>query len=172
MDINYLLVEVNSAYTAGLAYYEEQNLNQAELEFAKVLRPVLSKPSTKQMSLTSKDHNITEVVLDSMYHLALIYLQSCHYHNNYAKAAAMLQYCYGFAKKYGLEDDRYLREAYRVESKFLQNAQVSEPDINHDLYHVANIKWYRDKILTTQEKVKTVLEEIYLFLTIFPSIMD
>ena len=72
----------------------------------------------------------------------------------------MLQYCYGFAKKYGLEDDRYLREAYRVESKFLQNAQVSEPDINHDLYHVANIKWYRDKILTTQEKVKTVLEEI------------
>jgi hypothetical protein len=95
------LQEIRNNYNNGLEKYKENNHKEAETQFVKVLKPLLSKPVMKALH----PENIPAVkseLLDTMYHLGQIYLanQENIYSDNYSKAAAIFQYCAGFVEKY------------------------------------------------------------------------
>ena len=103
---------IKESYSRGVKYFKSQNFKLAIQEFTGVLKPVLSKHLIQKPCI---DDCKTEL-LNAMHHLGKI----CLAQNNYAEAAAIFQYCSGFAKKYEFDNfDFFLQEAYNTEKKFL-----------------------------------------------------
>ncbi len=149
------LEQIKVSYELGLEYYRKGELDLAQQELVKVLRPVLSKPMMK--SLYVKIEEVAEKALDAIYYLGLTYLNSS-YFNQYAKAAGIFQYCAAFAKKYGIQNPKkYLEHAYLSEKEFLSsigrlnnNPWNSEPESKN----------YKEELKEIRELVKEKLAGI------------
>ena len=119
-----ILSEVREFYAHAVNHYKANNLELAEHALVKVLKPFLSKPSMRSVYVKVEDFK--EELLDSMYKLGNIYLNSAQYSDNHSKAAAIFQYCAAFAREYHTQQYKIddveidlLHEAYSVEQKFL-----------------------------------------------------
>ncbi|PCJ28981.1 MAG: hypothetical protein COA94_03080, partial [Rickettsiales bacterium] len=153
------LALIRDYYQRGLELYhsgDSANLALAAQELAQALRPTLSKPSMRSLHVNIAD--VKEELLDSMYHLGKIYLADSSYPDHHSKAAAIFQYCAGFARKHFTEeyfaqgqggvltiatsaDDRkefpsaeaaaeyFTNQAYLVENQFLVTLHSNMPAV-------------------------------------------
>lgn len=155
------IFNIKKAYGLGIYYYNKRDFKLAEKEFVKVLKPILSKPKINTLHQSNIKY-IKNELLDSMYHLGLIYLEDTSYPNNYVKAAAIFQYCFGFAKKYKIEstDSKFfLNEAYNVEKKFLQSINKDSNNIR-GIYYRKRIIQYKNELNIFREKIKQKLDTL------------
>lgn len=93
------LNEMRKSYAKALDYFEQRDYDKTEEEIIKTLRPILSTPGPGILS-SSYIKQVASIVLDSLYHLGVIYLNSNKYKEKYAKAAAIFKYCQNFHIKY------------------------------------------------------------------------
>ena len=125
-----LLEEVGESYRIGLELFQSGETREAEALFVNTVRPFLSK-NTMQ-SIYVKVEDFAPELLNTMYHIGLIYLQDNEntYSDSYSKAAAIFQYCHKFKEKYlpAAEEEvgkvDFLREAYLAEKKFLDSIKL------------------------------------------------
>jgi hypothetical protein len=93
------LHEIKESYTKAINYYKQRDYDKTEAEIVKILKPVLSNQGPDVLP-SSYIKQVATIVLDSLYHLGSIYLNSNKYNENYAKAAAIFQYCQKFYIEY------------------------------------------------------------------------
>ena len=100
-DIAFLkkLHEIKASYAKAINYYKQRDYDKTEEEIVKILKPALSNPGPDILP-SSYIKQVATIVLDSLYHLGSIYLNSNKYNENYAKAAAIFQYCQKFYIEY------------------------------------------------------------------------
>lgn len=158
-----------SSYKEGLRLFEIGEFEDAEAHFVNVLRPFLSKPSMKSLYVGIEDFK--EGILDSLYHLGLIYLEDAEkrFTDNYSKSASIFQYCDRFKKEYKPEgevgDRDYLSKAYLCEASMLNHLGMHEfPDKSaEDAYVKSKLEEYisyNAEISGIREVVDTGLEDI------------
>jgi tetratricopeptide (TPR) repeat protein len=140
------LAQIKTSYEKALSYFKAGNLEKAEQELVKVLRPTLSKSSMKNLYVDTKD--VLKETLDVLYHLGLVYLQDKRYTEHHAKSAAIFQYCAAFAKKYGINSEQYIAQAYNVEKEFLKSVGIYTTSCN-------NIKEQTDHYKSELEAIRT-----------------
>lgn len=133
------------AYGLGLEYFDQHQFSLSADEFVKVVRPFLSKPAMKNPYVDVQDFKVQ--ILDAMHHLGLIYFKDAesHYADSYSKAAAIFQYCHGFAQKYEIDTGiDYLRKSYMAEAKFLNHLGLHDfkDKKEADAYHASKVKEY------------------------------
>ena len=150
------------AYEIGLFFYKNKyiNLALAEEYFIKALRPALSKPSMSKIVFNKEDtQDLEYILLDSMYHLGEIYLRNGTF-NNYAKAAAIFQYCSKFKKKYAVNfSKRYiLSKAYKVEKEFLVSLGIKPNNIKLE-ESTHNIKLYKNLLKDFRTDIEKELKD-------------
>lgn len=136
-----------------------EHYKKAEASFVEVLKPFLSKPIMKDRYVRIEDFK--EEILDSIYHLGLIYLRNAsrEYLDNYSKAAAIFQYCESFKQKYNISTEtplggrNYTKEAHLCEKKFLESLGKGEmtlsaealllpPEDQEVFYHITKEEEY------------------------------
>lgn len=91
-----VLDESGALYQAGLGLFQAGDIREAEECFASAVRPFLSKNTMRSIYVSIED--FTPQLLDSMYHMGLIYLEygrsdSSGIHDHFSSAAAIFQYC-------------------------------------------------------------------------------
>jgi tetratricopeptide (TPR) repeat protein len=172
-----ILAGIRDSFRQGVGYYSSGNFREAEQEFVKALKPLLAKPLMKAIHPENIQFVKTEL-LGAMYHLGEIYLQDNHYLDHHSKAAAIFQYCAGFAEKYGatieigdqiVDSQYFLHKAYDVEREFLVQVPVIEPalgvgDIAADESYYENyqqrIDHYRSDLANIRTAAKGMLDDI------------
>ena len=116
------------SYYSAINYYDQKNFELAEKKFVEVLKPVMSKANAKNVD-PNNIFRLKNKLLDSMYHMGLIYQHNSQsYSNNYAKAVSIYQYCAMFAEKYGIDifDNKFfINEACEIEKHFLQSIGIN-----------------------------------------------
>ena len=137
------------------------------------MKPVLSKPGPDILP-SSYIKQVAIIVLESLYHLGIIYLNSNKYKENYAKAAAIFQYCKNFCIEYKPEfkinskkvDAIYFESiALSAEKLFLLSRSsgsisysLQEEDMLQAAYCIQNykkpLKEFRTEIGLELEKIK------------------
>jgi len=164
------LNEIEESYARAINYYKQIDYYKAEAEIVKVLRPVLSKPGPDILP-ASYIKQLATIVLDSLYHLGIIYLNSSKYKEKYAKAAAIFQYCKKFYIEYKPEfkinsSDTYFESiAFSTEKLFFLSLNISnltssirEESMQRALYFFQNytnpLQDFRAEIGLELEKVK------------------
>jgi hypothetical protein len=149
---------IKQTYQLALSYYNKDHLSLAEKEFIKVLKPILSKSEIRTLPIDYISE-LKREILDSMYHIGLIYLKDKTYPNNYAKAAAIFQYCSNFARKYQVSDadpQLFLHEAYRTEKEFLHSID----SCNKDAYDSTEATEYKRMLQNLRHHVALKLDEL------------
>jgi tetratricopeptide (TPR) repeat protein len=170
--------EIKISYNLGLQNYNQGNLHQAESEFVKVLKPLLSRPLMR--TLDTDFIKVFKVeLLDSMYHLGQIYLRG-DYSDHHSKAAAIFQYCAGFSikhkasieidgKKYTEVEDNYtynaeyfLNLAYLVERQFLAELEINDGSTEQEYCsnYQQKITEYKEELAAIRNVIKNNLSDI------------
>jgi len=152
------LLEIEKLYDLGLSYYKQNNLKLAEKELVKVLKLTESKPYNKNLYVKTED--IKGEVLNSMYHLGLIYSQNVNYFNNYAKAAAIFQYCAKFSEVHKIADSQeFLNKAYLAEKLLLTSLGITDENSIEENVYCNN---YHERITDYKVELDTYRTEIKL----------
>ena len=174
-DIAFLkkLHGIKESYTKAINYYKQRDYDKTEAEIVKILKPVLSNPGPDILPL-SYIKQVATIVLDSLYHLGSIYLNSNKYKENYSKAAAMFQYCQKFYIEYkpkfkinnsNIDSAHFESMAFSTERLFflsqgsgsLSNS-LQEEGMLPALYFIKNyknpLKEFRSEIGLELEKIK------------------
>jgi hypothetical protein len=175
------LKEIEEAYTKAVDCFRQQDYDKAEKEIINILKPVLSNPGPDILP-SSYIKQVANVVLESLYHLGVIYLNSSKYKEKYAKAAAIFQYCQNFYIEYKPEfqvNSREIEPAYfeslalSTERLFLLSLSISsisnslnEQGMLPALYFCRNYKnplnEFRSGISLELEKIKEYsIKDIY-----------
>ena|GEM_PF-5247093 len=145
------LEEAEALYKVGLGLFQSGDMKGAEECFVSAVRPFLSKNTMQNIYVKVED--FAPELLNSMYHMGLIYLQDNEttYSDSYSKAAAIFQYCHKFQEKYSpaaeeeVGDVDYLKAAYLTEKKFLSSIEIrSDTDESEDVSSEG--AYYRSKI--------------------------
>ena len=76
------LNEIKESYAKAINYYKQRDYDKTEAEIVKILKPVLSKPGPDILP-SSYIKQVAIIVLDSLYHLGIIYLNSNKYLNQH-----------------------------------------------------------------------------------------
>lgn len=119
--------EIKAFYQAGENYLQQNKMEAAADEFAKALRPVLSKPGMRSIKVDIEE--VLEETLSAMSHLGEIYLQSNKYVQNYVKAAGIFQFCASFEQEHKIGNgEYYLQKVEQVQRQFIENFSVKNPD--------------------------------------------
>ena len=138
IDKTEIILGIESAYKEALKIYNSGDLNSAEKALVKVIKPVLSKALIRDININDLyiTDKIKEYLLNAMNILGEIYLKSDKFPNNYAKAAAIFQYCAGFAEKNKLEGSQDFKgKAYLVEKSFLDSIKNSSSELLGEDYY-------------------------------------
>ncbi len=139
-DKDTVLANIRAAYKAGLEYFKQGRFYVAESELAKALKPVLSKPSMQSVYLNIDNCSVEllSLFLDAMYHIGKKYLASGSYSNNYAKAAAIFQYCVKFSQKYNVQlyNNNTVEASIKAEVIETPNLSISTVDFLAEAYEV------------------------------------
>lgn len=93
------LNEIRKSYAKAIDYFKQGDSDKTEEEIIKTLRPILGTPGSGILP-SSDIQQVASIVLDSLYHLGVIYLNSNKYKEKYAKAPAIFKYCQNFYIKY------------------------------------------------------------------------
>lgn len=148
---NAQIQRIKKSYRLATDYYNQGNFKLAEKEFVKVLKPVFGKVGVRELDQDNIPYIKTEL-LNSIYHIGLIYHNDETYPNNYAKAAAIYRYCAKFAEKYKVErfnSKFFITEANRIETHFLQSIGISNgPKIhsNKPIEYQIELKAFRRQV--------------------------
>lgn len=145
-------------YWSAIDYYDNEDLKSAEKEFIKVLKPVFSKVTVREVSQTNIPY-IKKELLDSMYHVGLIYCRDESYQSNYAKAAAIYQYCARFAQKYdvtghNIDSNFAFNKAHEIEAIFLRSIGINCVEIGD------KIEEYQNKLSAFRVHIKCQIKMI------------
>lgn len=155
------LNHIKKSYILGIHNYNNHKFKLAEKEFTEVLKPVLSKEEFRTLD-PQFITKISEELLDSIYHIGLIYLDDTSRPSNYAKAAAIFQYCSNFVKKYGstkFKSEFFIKKALSIERAFLQtiggntNLNNSEKRI---LEYQNTLQIFRNNIIQKTNNLKAL----------------
>lgn len=169
---DFLESEIRKSYAKVIDYFKQGDYDKTEEEITRTLRPILSAPNLSQLSSSHIKH-LASIVLDSLYHLGVIYLNGNKYKEKYAKAAAIFKYCQNFHIKYKPEfqvggseiDPTYFESlALSAESLFLFSLSVSsiyaslhETDMLTALHFFQN---YKKPLQELRSEVGLELEKI------------
>jgi len=174
-DIAFLkkLHEIKASYAKAIKYYKQRDYDKIEAEIVKILKPVLSNPGPDILP-SSYIKQVAIIVLDSLYQLGNIYLNSNKYKENYAKAAAIFQYCQKFYIEYkpkfkinnsNIDSTHFESIAFSTEKLFLLSHSsdsisysLQEEGMLPALYCIQNyknpLKEFRTEISLELEKIK------------------
>gem|GEM_PF-6596448 len=158
------LEEAEALYQAGLGLFQSGDMKGAEKCFVSAVRPFLSKNTMQNIYVKVED--FAPELLNSMYHMGLIYLQDNEktYSDSYSKAAAIFQYCHKYREKYKIAEESeigkvdFLKEAYLAEKKFLSSIGVNSDEDESEGVSSEGA-YYRSK-LEEYEGHKEELEEL------------
>lgn len=127
------LGEIRKSYAKAVDYFAQGDFDRTEEEIVRTLRPILSTPAPDILP-SSYIKQVANILLDSLYHLGIVYLNSNKYEEKYAKAAAIFKYCQSFHIKYKPEfqvNNRKLDSTYfellasSTEKFFLSSLSIS-----------------------------------------------
>jgi len=170
--------KIKISYNLGLQNYNQGDLQQAEIEFVKVLKPLLSKPLMQTLD-TDFIKVFKSEILDSMYHLGQIYLSGS-YSDHHSKAASIFQYCAGFAikhkasikidgQKYSEVEDNYiynseyfLNLSYLVERQFLAELEINDGSTEQEYCasYQQKVMEYKEELSSIRTVIKNKLSDI------------
>lgn len=140
------LQNIKENYIKAITLYKNGHKDTAEQEFLKVLKPILSNSKIRIIP-QEKIYLVKEEVLDSIYHIGLMYLSDFTKVNNFAKAAAIFQYCSKFSETYNclLNPATFLSKAYNIEEELLNHYNIN---INYGtlLNYCNKIKNYKKRL--------------------------
>jgi hypothetical protein len=166
-----LIMEIQKSHIKAIELFQQKEFDEAEREIVKVLKPMLDISKLKTLK-TEQIEYVKAELLDSIYHLGLIYLESDKYPENYAKTATIFQYCANFAMHYktslkladGVIGDQeyFIKQAYLVEEKFLANIRMDVDEISEKnlLKSGEELATYKDELRQVRSDIKDKLNQI------------
>lgn len=151
---SFIITRIITSYQFAVTYFKRNKFNAAKKKFIEVLKPIMSKPHIRSLHQNNICFIKTEI-LDSIYHIGLIYLNDLHF----IEATAILQYCANFCTKYEISDPHFfLSKAYSIEKYFLESVGVFVLDDRSNLSDQYNI--YRTELKNIRYQTAQQLNDI------------
>lgn len=132
-----LVSYIKICYKLALYYYNQHKIKAAETQFITVLKSTFSKNAWLQLD----KYDIKTELLDSMDHIGDIYCNNNTYHNNYAKSAAINQFCCKFSNLYHIAFTTKSRE---IELSFLHSIGINS--LTNTLSYQNELEQFRSNI--------------------------
>jgi hypothetical protein len=130
-----LLDDISDSYEIGLKLYGQQKYTEAEKKLADILKFTFNARLITKLYFT----RASEIIIDTIYHLACIYEKRSDIDCNYSKAAAIFQYGYSLACKNfnSMYQVHYVSELttdklYNYRNKFLDKVNNIEQTFLHE----------------------------------------